>query len=257
MPALQFPWVFSAPGVVPPVLRTLTCIVTRDGAVTSGTKVVRLFKDPSSQTPVAVFFLKNGAAVSQRFLASALQGDWVAMAIDDAAPRLGGIKFINVNQDLSISFDLSEGSGSNPGSPGTVAALVKVSGQPASRRLVAVELATDGFWRLVGEGASEAQGSAELDVKVTHSSQVFVMAVDNWGFPFQGSLAVAVDDVVRPSFFTGWLYRITEAGTLPATEPEWWPAEGDNASRLLGTARAIAVRYYQPLAHGPLPVELL
>ena len=255
--SVLFPWVIAIPGYVVPVLRTVTCRVTRDGEQTSGVKVVRIFKDPSNPTAIAVFFLKTGGDVSQYFQASVVDGEWVAVAIDNAAPKLGAVKFVAINQDLVISFDLSEGGGSNPGSPGTVAALVKVSGQPASRRLVAVELATDGFWRLVGEGASEAQGSAELDVKVTQSSQVFVMAVDNWGFPFQGSLAVAVDDVVRPAVFTGWLYRITEAGTLPAAEPEWWPAEGDNASRLLGTARAIAVRYYQPLAHGPLPVELL
>jgi len=47
------------------------------------------------------------------------------------------------------------------------------------------------------------------------------------------------------------------AGTLPATEPEWWPIDGDNTPRDLGTARAVAVRYYRPLAHGPVPVEMI
>ena len=257
MPAFYFGWNFKSPAVAPPVLRNVACVITRDGSITSGAKVVRLFKDPSNPVPVAVFFLNDGSPRSQQFNASAFSGDWVAIAIDDAAPRLGGVKFINVNQDLTISFDLTEGNASNPGSPGTVSAIVKVAGEAAPRRLVAVELATDGFWRLVGEGASEAQGVAALDVKVTPSAQVFVMAIDNWGIPFQAGLTVVADDVVRPSQFTGWLYRITEPGTLPAAEPAWWPAEGDNASRLLGTARAIAVRYYQPLAHGPLPVELL
>jgi len=255
MPSILFPLVMTVPGAVPPALRRVTCSVTREGDVTPSTKVVRLFKDPSNPVPVAVFFLKGGAPVTQPFLASAFTGDWVAIAIDDTPPRLGAVKFINVNQDLTLSFDLTEGDTSNPGQPGTVAAVVKVDGQPAARRVVAVELATDGFWRLVGEGATDTAGAGRLDVKVTPSAQVFVMAVDAWGVPYQANLAVAVGDVIRPSVFRGWVYRITQAGNLPATEPTWWD-EGTTGPQPLGTARAEVARYFRPLAHGPVAVEV-
>lgn len=255
MPTISFPLAFTVPGVVLPALRKVTCAVTRDGSTTPGVKVVRIFKDPSNPVPVAVFFLKGGLPVTQPFLASAFTGDWVAIAIDDAAPRLGGVKFVNVNQDLTITFDLSEGSGSNPGSPGAVDAVVRVVGQPAARRLVAVELATDGHWRLVGEGSTDTGGDGELEVKVTHSAQVFVVAVDTWGVPFQANLAVAVGDVIRPTLFRGWVYTITQAGQLPATEPAWWD-ETLTGPQALGTARAEVARYFRPLAHGPIPVEM-
>lgn len=68
--------------------------------------------------------------------------------------------------------------------------------------------------------------------------------------------AVAVGDVIRPSTFAGWLYRITEAGSLPASEPDWW--DGNTAGpQDLGSARAEVVRYHRPLAHGPVPVETI
>ena len=91
----------------------------------------------------------------------------------------------------------------------------------------------------------------------TLGGRAFVIGVDDFGSEFAPGLAVEPGYRVRPTQFAGWLYQVTEAGTLPASEPVWWPAEGDNAPRQLGTARAVAVRYYQPLAHGPVPVEVL
>lgn len=248
------PKVFTVPDAVPRAVRAVTCVVTRDGLPSPGS-VVRIYKDPSNPIPVAVFTLADGTSATQTFLATAFTGEWLAVAIDDTVPRLGGVKFVNVNQDLTVTFDLSEGSGSNPGSPGTVDAVVRVAGQPAARRLVAVELATDGHWRLVGEGSTDAAGGGELEVKVTASAQVFVMAVDTWGVPFQANLAVAQGDVIRPSLFRGWVYTITQAGQLPAMEPDWWD-ETLTGPQALGTARAEVARYFRPLAHGPIPVEM-
>jgi len=79
--------------------------------------------------------------------------------------------------------------------------------------------------------------------------------VDDFGIPFQADLAVVAGQRIRPSVFAGVLYQVTEAGVLPATEPAWWPITS-GGSRELGTARAEAVRYYRPLAHGPVTAEL-
>lgn len=86
---------------------------------------------------------------------------------------------------------------------------------------------------------------------------VYVVALDDWGVPFKPGMVVYVGQSIRPSLFGGWLYLVTEEGILPSVEPQWWPIEGDNPSRPLGTARAIAVRYYRPLALGPVTVEML
>ena len=81
-----------------------------------------------------------------------------------------------------------------------------------------------------------------------------VQCLDDFGIPFSPGLAVEVGRRIRPSVFTGVLYQITEPGVLPATEPAWWPITSEG-SRELGTARAEAVRYYRPLAHGPVTAE--
>lgn len=185
------------------------------------------------------------------------QGEWLACAVDDAPPRKTRAVYLTLTESGTYTFNITngEGGGGATGEPATLPASVKVGGVPASREVVVIEKPSDGQWRLAGYGPTPG-GAGSIDVRVTDGS-LYAIGLDDWGTVFTADLVVAVDQTIRPSLFTGWLYRITEAGTLPATEPDWWPAEGDNASRLLGTARAIAVRYYQPLAHGPLPVELL
>ena len=130
---------------------------------------------------------------------------------------------------------------------------MRVDGVNAAREVLAVERQTDGVWRIAGNLRTAA---GDLDLRVT-GGEVYALALDDYGYLYQPQLAVAVGDTIRPTVYAGWLYRITEAGSLPATEPEWWPSDGDNAPRPLGTARAQAVRYYRPLAHGPVPVEMI
>ncbi|MGE6790897.1 hypothetical protein ACQKFS_02590 [Pseudomonas guineae] len=156
----------------------------------------------------------------------------------------------------TLTFNITNGEGGgNPGTPGVVQARVRIDGALASREVVLVEKPSDGQWRMAGYGPTSG-GEGTIDVRVTDGS-LYAIGLDDWGKVFTADLVVTAGQTIRPSQYGGWLYRITEPGTLPATEPQWWAAEGDNAPRLLGTARAIAVRYYQPLAHGPVPVEII
>lgn len=98
---------------------------------------------------------------------------------------------------------------------------------------------------------------SELELEVTASGTIYAVSVDRYGTSFVPTAPVEVGDLIRPTRFAGWLYRVTEPGQLPAVEPDWWAIEGDNPSRPVGTARAVAVRYFRPLAHGPVTVEMI
>jgi hypothetical protein len=240
---------------VAPVTRDVTIRMTRDGEVTADLKLARML-DPISLRAEA--FFSTATQATQRFLASAVDKEWIFLCQDDVAPRHSAARIVDVNQSFVLEIDLDDGTGSGGGGqPGTMTASVRVEGAPARRDVVAVERTAAGAWQVAGYSTTDADGDIDLPVRVS-GGDVYVMASDNYGIPFQASLSVSVGSRVRPSAgFSGWLYEITEAGALPPAEPVWWGAEGENPSRPLGTARAIAVRYFRPLAHGPVPVEMI
>lgn len=138
-------------------------------------------------------------------------------------------------------------------SAGVLQAQVRVDSLPAARQIVAVERQTDGTWRIAGSGASDESGLAELLIQAQYQSDIYALAIDEWGSKWEANMVVALDELVRPSSFVGWLYRVTQAGTLPAAEPDWWNSAAIGPQPV-GTATLEAVRYYRPLAHGPLNV---
>lgn len=231
----------------------------RDGEVTAGEKELRLYVDWSDMDVPALIFVGDELTRAQRIALATLQSiEWIAIARDDLPPRRARATYLNLSAGGIYTFDITSGSGGGGGGqPARLAAMALVEKLPASREVVALERVVDGSWRVAGSGITDSSGLADLDLRVTPSGRVYALSVDDFGAPFQANLPVSVGQRIRPSVFGGWLYEITEPGVLPPTEPEWWPAQGDNASRPLGTARAIAVRYYRPLAFGPQPVEVL
>jgi|GEM_PF-2543619 len=137
---------------------------------------------------------------------------------------------------------------------GVLQAQVRVESLPASRQIVAVERQLDGTWRVCGYGQSGVDGLAELAVQARPESTIYALAVDAWGLPWSPNMTVSAGDLVRPSAFVGWLYRATQTGTLPATEPAWWNSAAAGPQPV-GTAALEAERYYQPIAHGPVELE--
>lgn len=230
--------------------RMVSVQLTRDGEQTAGVKVALLLS--TNLNLLAVFATAHAA--SQTFLASAIDGPRLLMAMDATAPPRAAARYPVIAEDVTLAIDLNDGTGGGAaGQPATLAARVRVDGLEAAREVLAVERQTDGAWRVAGNLRS---ADGDLDLRVT-GGEVYALAIDDYGTVFQPNLAVAVGDTIRPSVYAGWLYRITEAGVLPASEPAWWPIDGDNAPRPLGSARAVAVRYYRPLAHGPVPVEMI
>lgn len=245
---------FVASIPIAPVIRDITLSLTRDGEVTAELKSAQML-DPISLRAVAFFSTSHQS--TQRFLAAAVDSEWIFLCQDFVAPRRSASRIVVIDKSFVLQIDLNDGSGgTGGGTPAVLAAKVRVEGVPARREVVAVERAADGVWRVAGYSATNVEGNVDLPVRV-FGGDLYVVASDGYGIPFQPGLSVGVGSRVRPSAgFAGWLYEITEAGALPVVEPVWWAAQGENPSRPLGTARAIAVRYHQPLAHGPLPVEI-
>lgn len=230
--------------------RLITVRLTRDGVITPDSKILLIVD--KNLVLQAVF--STAYEQAQQFLAAAIDGSWLLLGLDFMSPQRAASRYPTINSDVVFSIDLNDGSGGGAtGEPAALAARVRVDKVDASREVLAVERQTDGAWRIAG---SLRTADGDLDLRVT-GGEVYALALDDYGYIYQPNLAVAVGDTIRPTLYAGWLYRITEAGTLPPTEPEWWPIDGDNAPRQLGTARAVAVRYYRPLAHGPVPVEMI
>lgn len=233
----------------------VTVQVNRDGEPS----VDYLVTLQSSINGQALAYYSPDSPSIQWFLQEAVYQEVIATAYEFSAPRLGITRWPTISETAnSFLFNVTEGEGG--GGPSTVDARVSViaavDAHRAIREAVIIERMDDGQWRVAGYGETSLDVAGELDLKVTPTGVQFAVGLDDYGNRFVANLPVVVGQRVRPTFFAGWLYQVTEAGTLPATEPEWWAAEGENASRPLGTARAIAVRYYRPLAHGPIPVEI-
>lgn len=233
--------------------------VLRDGEVTSGVKNLFFYRGRNSLEKLELHFWAEPGfgefTQTERIEVATLlaQGEWLVTGYDDAAPKRVRSAWLTLVEG-TLLFNITSGEGAAPGEPGQLTGVVRVDRLPADREIVVIERGLDGAWRVAGNGPTPG-GSGVIDVRVV-GGDVYAVCPDAWGAAFAPSLPVAVGQRIRPVQFGGWVYEITEPGVLPATEPAWWAAEGDNASRPLGTARAVAQRYYQPLAEGPLPVEV-
>lgn len=137
---------------------------------------------------------------------------------------------------------------------GDLFATVRVQDLPASREVVAVERQENGTWRVCGSAIANTDGIAELGIEGSKASRVYAFAIDHWGEHFTPNRTVAYGDIIRPSVFLGWLYRVTAPGVLPGEEPVWWNST-PGMPRPVGSAMAQAEMYFQPIAHGPVDIE--
>ncbi len=231
----------------------------RDGEVTSGAKTVRVYRSWQGTGKLEMVFQAEAGEfteVQRLDLAELLaQGEWLVTGDDPAPPRRTRALYMSFGASGTYTYNITSGEGGQQGDPARVSGLVRVERLPANREIVLVERPADGEWRLAGFGPTPG-GSGDIDVRVV-GGEVYAIGVDDYGVAFVPELAVQVGQRIRPTRYAGWLYEITEAGQLPAAEPTWWAAQGDNPSQPLGTARAVARRYFQPIAHGPIPVEVV
>ncbi|GAD62640.1 Uncharacterised protein [Aquipseudomonas alcaligenes] len=231
--------------------------VLRDGLVTPGVKYVRVCRvfNTTGQGDIAQEALGGEFTPYVNVLRQELvdQPGWVVYAEDTTPPAKVHAQYLAIPGAGTYTLNILTGTGSEVTEPATVDALVRLDGMPAERDVLVVERKLDGEWRVAGSGTSAADGTVTVDLDVVDGS-LYALGLDDFGIPFSPGLTVEVGRRIRPSVFTGVLYQITEPGALPAAEPTWWPITSEG-SRELGTARAEAVRYYRPLAHGPVTAE--
>lgn len=245
----------ASPGYTAEPLRTITINVTRDGQQNSDYKEATLWASLYERSPLVIFPFRDGITASRTFVAAAVDGKKALMVYDFDAEPYGTIRTPTISADIALNIDLNDGTGGGgvTGDPASAAALVRVDKLPAERELVAIEKTSTGTWRMAGNQVLQA---GELSMQVT-GGQVFAVGLDDYGTSFQAGLTVIEGLRIRPTNMQGWLYVVTQAGDLPLDEPVWWPEQGENPPQLVGTARLQAVRYYQPIAHGPIHYELI
>ncbi|WP_429215189.1 hypothetical protein [Metapseudomonas resinovorans] len=135
-------------------------------------------------------------------------------------------------------------------SQGRVQCTVAVDGEGAARQLLAMSWPVGDTPRVLWQGRSAADGTAEAVWNdPVPGEQALVVALDDWGNPWMANHAYVQGDVIRPSgAFAGVVYVCLTAGTSSASQPAWW-ADGQGA---VGTAVFEARPYRRPLAHGPI-----
>ena len=250
----------SIPSYFQPPKASIRFRLLRDGESTDGEKFLRIYRSWEEIDQLdLVFWAPPGDGEYSLFqsvdLATLQAVEWLAVGRDDALPRRVRAAYLNFTAGGTYTFNITSGEGGQAGDPAQVSARVRVERVSSSREVVMLERPVDGEWRLAGYGPTPG-GSGEIDLRVV-GGDVYAVAVDDFGVRFVADLAVQVGQRIRPTQYSGWVYEITQAGQLPSTEPEWWAAVGENPSRPLGTARAVARRYFQPIAHGPVPVEVI
>ncbi|WP_312388376.1 hypothetical protein [Stutzerimonas nitrititolerans] len=260
MTSIAAPYVKAVPGYTVPPKIVVQFRMLRDGEVTPGRKVVRVYRDWDVAQKLDLSFEAELGEFSRALtldLATLLgQGSWLVAGLDLAPPKRTRAAYLSLSESGVYTFNITSGEGGGQqGDPGRVAGLVRVERLPADREIVLVERPADGVWRLAGYGPTPG-GSGDIDVRVV-GGDVYAIGVDDYGVAFVPDLVVQVGQRIRPTQYAGWVYEITDAGQLPAVEPAWWAAQGENPSQPLGSARAIARRYFQPIAYGPVPVEVI
>lgn len=79
--------------------------------------------------------------------------------------------------------------------------------------------------------------------------QIFVLGSDNGGRKWKPDVHLNVGDIIRPSQFSGFVYRVTKAGSSGSAEPHWW-YPSVYVSGGIGSAVADVVEYSKPSCHG-------
>lgn len=263
------PWVHApvTPGPAFPATVTIRFRVLREGEVSAGFKKVLMYKSfadilaaqPFMCFPVGPGYGAGDGEYSSYYTFPAQlftdNPSMFMLGFDDAAPKVVRADYLSIAAAGTYLFNIAPIGTGAAGSDATVAATVEVEDVPSAREVVVLEREPTGAWRIAGSGTSLGDGSLTVPLKVLDpASKYFAIGADDFGTEFTPNLVVPVGYRVRPTTYAGYLYEVTTAGTLPATEPEWWRIEGDNVPRLTGTAWLKAVRYFQPIGHGPFPV---
>lgn len=97
---------------------------------------------------------------------------------------------------------------------------------------------------ILTHAVKQGEWSKEVDGK-----KVFTLCSVNGGRKWRPDAQLNVGDVVRPRQFSGFVYRVTKAGSSGSAEPHWW-YPSVYVSGGIGSAVADVVEYSKPSCHG-------
>lgn len=136
--------------------------------------------------------------------------------------------------------------------PARVAGVVTIDEVAAARKLVILGADPSGARQVVGEGESDQSGQFDITYDGWGTS-VVVMALDDYGDPFEASVPLELGAVIHPSVPNGYVYLVSSAGTTGAQEPVWTTDSGVTS----GSVTFSPQPFYRPVASGPLEGELV
>ncbi|MCY1356004.1 hypothetical protein D9M69_424430 [compost metagenome] len=129
--------------------------------------------------------------------------------------------------------------------------------RPLANSEVAVFERRGGQFVSMGGAFSNSVGEFRVEADVYGGGDVFAFSADFPGVIWAPGIPLNLGDRLRPTVNNGYVYEIVVAGVSGATEPDWWADQGDGTEGNIGTARATARPYYQPVGHGPLKMTLV
>lgn len=147
---------------------------------------------------------------------------------------------------VNIEFK-SSAENSGTGEPNSFSGTVLVADQPAARNVVALALDGETPYQLARAVSDPSTGAYTLDWN-GYTGQILITVHDDYGVPHVAGEARGVGERIHPTVYTGYVYDVSETGTLGA-EPTW-PIEA-GAVVVSGTARMVAVPFYKPVSQGP------
>ncbi len=166
---------------------------------------------------------------------------------------------VTITDPLTLNFDVAFGSIDQTVSS-KVAGQMKVAGEPVKRVLRAFSYnpvthttageSVDESRTLGSAVSSEVDGSYEIELQGGFEGDVFVVAFDDYGQPFQSGASMAVGDRIHPSTPNEFVYECVADGDLPATEPAW-STDPEN-TQTIGTVTVQPVPFYRARVHGPI-----
>ena len=141
----------------------------------------------------------------------------------------------------------SSAENSGTGEPNSFSGTVLVSDQPSARNVVALALDGETPYQLARTVSDPSTCAYTLDWN-GYTGQILITVHDDYGAPHVTGESRGVGERIHPSVYTGYVYDVSETGTL-GTEPTW-PTEA-GAVVVSGTVRMVAVPFYKPQSQGP------
>ena len=157
--------------------------------------------------------------------------------------------FVLLDGVLNIDFISTGNDSGGGGIPKSFSGQLTLDGAPVSRSVYAIGLGDSGVVpKLLASSDSDAAGNYTLEWN-DYTGQILITASDNYGDVFVAEALLSVGARVHPATPNGYVYEVSNAGTMGTTEPTWPAIEGESITS--GQVQLIAKPFYRPKSAGP------